>query len=296
MAKLDSAVYKYVFFFVLFLGGLYLVFPDHVDNYVIDTFPALFPYVAKEKPKSEEPGIGENYTDDTEKGKQAVKQIREEVEIAQDDELMDLLDPDRPKVSADKIPECIRQLINEDFDVPLIAREKAIEDLGNTGVDGVEPIVPLMNHEDIFVQRGAAFALGNIGPAAEKALGNIISKAEHKDSLVRNNIIRALGLIKKGPEQTMPVLINALSDKEDDVRKSAILALSRTGVEAIPYLIDVLEDKDRGVLRIDILYALGGMRSKAKSAATVVSELRFDFDSDIRKAAELAYGQINPEQ
>jgi hypothetical protein len=89
--------------------------------------------------------------------------------------------------------------------------------------------VEALKDKDDRTRRGAAIALGQIGPAAKDAVPALIEVLKDKDDRVRNYAASALGKI--GPA-AVPALMEALKDKDINVRNAAVRALGQIGPAA----------------------------------------------------------------
>ena len=88
-------------------------------------------------------------------------------------------------------------------------------------------------------------ALGNIGPAAGRAVPCLLDAAVDSDSAIRFNALTALGEIHSQPELVVPVLVRALRNR-DESRTAAEDALGDFGADAkaaIPSLVELLNDE-----------------------------------------------------
>ena len=90
----------------------------------------------------------------------------------------------------------------------------------------VNPLINALNHEDSYVRRSAADALGKIG--SELAVNALINALNDENSDVRRSAADALGKI--GSELAVDALINALNDEDSYVRDSAKKALELIGL------------------------------------------------------------------
>jgi HEAT repeat protein len=100
-----------------------------------------------------------------------------------------------------------------------------------------------------LVRRGAALALGIIGPPARRALPQLIRRLRDRDPGVRRLVVGALASIDPAGKTVLPPVRRTLADSEPDVRERAVealAALSRTGADAAR-ISDLLEDPDRDV-------------------------------------------------
>jgi len=177
----------------------------------------------------------------------------------------------------DEILEFIHQLQNGNTD--------AIKTLGEIGdTRAVEPLIPLLNHQEAAVRILTANALGNIGFAARSALptmreiserdespdvqnaakeamkkidevDQLINQMRNADAKIRKNAVVVLyNLIsqdkscKGDAAKATPVLITLLSDENREIRSSAAIALGCVGdSNAVPALMTALGDEDNWV-------------------------------------------------
>ena len=93
----------------------------------------------------------------------------------------------------------------------------------------------------------AAKALGEIGPAAERALPTLATSALNDPSpSVRAQAARALGLVGPEAPETVPTLLKVLANRDPSVRRQASETLGLLGPKAKPALpdLDRLSAKD----------------------------------------------------
>jgi vesicle coat complex subunit len=110
---------------------------------------------------------------------------------------------------------------------PVSAREWSVEKLEGYKELAVEPLIMALKDKEWDVRTMAAYALGNIGPKAEKAVPALIETLKDKEQQVRDNAAWALGKIGPKAEKAVPALIEALKDKNEYVRKAAKEALEK---------------------------------------------------------------------
>lgn len=150
------------------------------------------------------------------------------------------------------IPTLIEALDDESVSV----RKTAICQLGKIG-QPVEIVVPVLMKtlEDPDVRSESAFALSLIG---EPAVGALIQGFSDEADAVRHAAAYALTEMGEAAQAAVPVLIEALSDKAVGVRRSAAFALRHIeGINqaAVPALKHALTDEDKQV-RIDAALTL----------------------------------------
>jgi HEAT repeat protein len=109
----------------------------------------------------------------------------------------------------------------------------------------VERIVLLLDDRDVTVVDAAAWALGELGPAARAggavaALIDVV--AHHRDALAREAAVAALGAL--GDADALPAILDACTDKPA-VRRRAVLALAPFAGPEVEAAIDAaLTDRD----------------------------------------------------
>jgi len=137
------------------------------------------------------------------------------------------------------------------------------------------------------VKRYATYALGQMGPTAEKAIPDLIVLLKNKNSdMVKSSAAEALGKIGSTAGKAIPVLIALLKDKDSDVfvKKYAAEASLQIGTKdprAVTALIQLLNDKqsDKYVKR-HVASALGKSGTKDPRAVTALIQLLNDKQSD----------------
>ncbi len=141
----------------------------------------------------------------------------------------------------------------------------------------------------------AAQALEDIGPGAVPAL---IQALEHKNKDVRRRAARTLASIGSEAASAIPVLIRVLEDEH--AGEAAAYALSRIGPEAVPYLVQSLNNRYPNA-RANAAWALGRIGALGYLdpvvAGTVVSTLiqaLRDKSPIVRANAAGALGTIGP--
>ena len=129
--------------------------------------------------------------------------------------------------------------------------------LGQTNIQMIEKLRQALKHEDEYVRRNAAVALGNIGNS--QALEALIAALKDENEYVRLYAAEALGNI--GNSQAMEALIAALKHEDWPVRWKAAEALGKIGnSQAVEALIAALKDENEDV-RCNAAEALGKIDS-----------------------------------
>lgn len=104
-----------------------------------------------------------------------------------------------------------------------------------------------LNSDKVEAKTKAARELGEIGPAAAKAVPGLLKALETDNPGLRHEATVALGKINSDPAQSIPALGKVLSDKFPFIQFSAIEALGKFGPDAksaVPLLKKSLADKE----------------------------------------------------
>ena len=125
-----------------------------------------------------------------------------------------------------------------------------------TGAPAVPTLIDAIQATDDSVRASAAFALADMGKAAQEAIPALTHAAQDPHEWVRRHATEGLGLIGQQVSdeidlsETVEVLTNGLRDDYYWVRDNAARALAKLGTlaePAMPTLIKQLEDEDRYV-------------------------------------------------
>jgi HEAT repeat protein len=157
------------------------------------------------------------------------------------------------------------------------ARSQAAWALGEIGPAAKEAVPELARALDqpadgVGVASQAAQALGKIGPAAAPELVQVLEKGKQAPAVHAARALKAIPQLAKG---AAPALLAALrKDAPIEQRIAFIDALGNQGAEAtaaVPVLIE-LAQKERAT-RVPVIVALGNMGSAAKEAVPFLVEL-----------------------
>jgi len=179
------------------------------------------------------------------------------------------------------VPALIRKLRDRDRDV-VVAAAEALVKIGKPAIPALIKVVQSERLDEIE-RIYAARALGNVGPAAKKAIPILIKVFEEGgdvwDCRGREAFIEALGkIVSTENKNVVSVLIKALLKDEDMfVRRAAVKALVNIGPaakKAVPALMETLiyvdaydpNDKLKAEIRMNAAIALGKIGPAAKKA------------------------------
>jgi HEAT repeat protein len=157
-------------------------------------------------------------------------------------------------------------------------------------------LVEALKDKDPDVREAAAYAIGNIGPAAIGVVPSLIKALKDENPDVREAAIYALGGFGSAAASAIPALIKALKDKSWVVRVAAANTFEEMGPQAkaaVPALSKALKDKHPFVQEAAAI-SLGTMGPEAKAAVPALAKALEDEYSMVREAAARALGNIGP--
>ncbi len=171
------------------------------------------------------------------------------------------------------------------------AAAQALVRLGPTPAD-VDALVGALSSSDAYVAAFAAWSLGNLGAAAEPAVGEL-ARALARDE---TNAVVAGALARIGPaaKSAVPELVLALASVDDGRRWRAARTLGRIGPAAetgVDALTAALQDPS-SVVRAHAARALGRIGEAARSAAPALQRATGDREAGVRDEARLALERL----
>ena len=122
--------------------------------------------------------------------------------------------------------------------------------LSTIGEPAVPALINALQDEDESIRASAAYALGDIGDAAQEAVPSLTQALRDESAWVRRHATEALGIIGQPAQNTVPALTGMLHDGHYWIRDNAVRALARLGPAAeaaIPALMNTLSDENRYV-------------------------------------------------
>ena len=134
----------------------------------------------------------------------------------------------------------------------------AIYALSGIGAPAVPALIDTLQDENESIRTSAAYALGDIGRAAQEAVPSLTQALGDESAWVRRHATEALGIIGQPAQDTVSALTGMLHDKHYWIRDNAARALARLGSAAeaaVPTLTNTLNDENRYV-RFHAMFAL----------------------------------------
>jgi tRNA A-37 threonylcarbamoyl transferase component Bud32 len=190
----------------------------------------------------------------------------------------------------------VQALIGALRDADPTARRRAAQTLGECGPAGREAVGPLitaLSDPDFWVSETAALALRKITGAPDPAAGRGRRATDGssptppavtrllkaiQDPASRWMAVVALGQMGPTAHEAIPALVDALEDAESAVRWDAVKALGRLGAVAawaVPALTAVLHEQDDEITCQHVVVALGAIGPAARTAVpALISSLR----------------------
>jgi len=157
--------------------------------------------------------------------------------------------------------------------------------LGKIGAVVALPALEKAEHEkDPFLSLVAAWAVAKLRPddtkAVAKAVDLIVAALKQDDANVRRGAAKALWELNVAPQTVGPALLAALDDPDPVVQANVYAGLASLGQDAVPRLIERLDDpRTQG----KVLRVLGLMGPEAKTAVPRLVEALAAADAEQRR-------------
>lgn len=187
----------------------------------------------------------------------------------------------------DAVPALAKALHDVDEDV----RKSASRALAKVGPAAMPILIEELKHSHFQFSKRAAFSLSLMGPEAAEAVPALMGCLKSSDTEVRAMATHALAEIGPAAAEAAPGLTGLLGDHSREVKKQAHAALARIGPHALPALRAALKSNDPAIRRAAAdLLAL--RQAEAKSAATDLLPLLKDKQAAVRRSAARALSAI----
>lgn len=173
-------------------------------------------------------------------------------------------------------------------------RLASIDQLGLMGSEAAAAVPALTNvlkDPSAVVRAHAANSLGRMGSAARSAVPALMSLVGDEDGAVRREAIEALAAIRPGPKVTVPLLVKMLNDSAPEVAIRAASALADRGKEAVPFLLEALQDGQAAYWACLVISEMG---PEAAETVPALMKLLDGADHQLRREAILALAEIGP--
>jgi len=173
----------------------------------------------------------------------------------------------------------------------------AVPALEKYGAEAVPALTESLRDKEFEVRYSAARVLATMGQGVKGVVPALVAATKDQSGLARKGALEALRGMhpQPDPEIVMPTLIERLEDEDRDVREVAILYVKNIGrrsKQAVPALIEAFSKLDR-VDRVLVVQALGEIGPEAKAAIPLIKEAAtHDSDETLRKAARAAIEKI----
>lgn len=170
-------------------------------------------------------------------------------------------------------------------------RGGAVEALARAGAPVVPALGERLAHEEAFVRRAAALALGDIGPDAAPALAALVRAAIDRDDGVRRAASQVLArvdpawAVAPATRLAIPALVEGLRSDLPWVSRAAAALLPRVGRPAVPALVELLADWEKEAHRRGALRILEQLGPSAADAAPALADLLAGPETEFRQAA-----------
>ena len=152
---------------------------------------------------------------------------------------------------------------------------EAAKALAAIGTESVEPLISSLENRDRVVRFQAAFALGEIGPPAKKAVPALIKLLGDPEAVVRLQVTWALVRIAPDCEEAVDAVIARMKDEDESVRATTadvVKDIRPVSKKLIDTLIDALDDNE-GLVQAHAARTLGTLGDKAAPAVPALTKM-----------------------
>jgi HEAT repeat protein len=134
---------------------------------------------------------------------------------------------------------------------------RALGDYGPLAKDAAGDLTLLLKDKDPIVQYHAAIALGKLDDRSDATVNALVDAATSQDARVARAAIAALRNLKPGPERVMAALKAALKSNDQAVTLHALEAISEQGAKAAPLLKEALKQPETAYLACTAIEHIG---------------------------------------
>jgi HEAT repeat protein len=110
----------------------------------------------------------------------------------------------------------------------------------NQAISPLEDWLERLQSTDPAIQMAAAYDLPATVPVTEETVSKLVDALQHENAFIRRYSASALGEILQAPQLTVSALMKALTDEDEQVYNHAVIALAKVGEPAVPALLEAL--------------------------------------------------------
>lgn len=181
-------------------------------------------------------------------------------------------------------------------------QQAAADTLIETGAEAVPDLANALESDSVQTRAIAAYALSEIGTAAEAATPELLDALRDDDELVRALATSALTNVGLDQPALTNILVAAVQNESGLVKDIAADALVEMGSDAVPALGRLLaNDATNSIARQTAATLIGDIGSAddlgnvaLRSAIPILANQLNDSDSSVRQAAAAALGDFGP--
>jgi HEAT repeat protein len=167
--------------------------------------------------------------------------------------------------------------------------------IGPDAKDAIPALVRALRDKSPLVRSEAAVALGKIGPDADEVVEALATACRDKDYGVRINVVKALGLCAPTNASGVAHLETTLADTRREVCYASYRSLGKGGKPSVPVLVRALGQNDPWHRK----YAARALGDAARgtsnaAAAEALVEALSDKDAEVRREAAWSLGLVGP--
>jgi HEAT repeat protein len=167
-----------------------------------------------------------------------------------------------------------------------MVRAAAIENLRQSGISAIEPLLYLLIDKKDNVKIAAIESLGDL--KARRAAPYLIKLCGNENRFVRMACAESLGKIKE--IKSIDALTGLFSDPDESVRTTASASVSSIGPDALPKLKNTLDDSDMTV-RMTAIRTIAGINDPI--AISYAVRMLNDYEFDVRECASKAIKKMS---
>jgi HEAT repeat protein len=148
------------------------------------------------------------------------------------------------RIGRPAVPALVELLADWEQDSHRLASLRILEQLGPSAGEAAPALAQILEGPDRDFRQVAAEVLARIGAAATPAVPALIRRLSDWSPGVRQLAARTLGAVGTPAAHAVPALLGLLSDWDEGVRQATVAALSGIGEPAVPFLAQVLEQRN----------------------------------------------------